>query len=468
MNYINRLSTKVFSGPWWDLKRVVYVVKKNILKLFLISVLVLTACQKDINTEKEHLVGENNISINNVSAESNDVNNTNINNASADNKDVNYQNNLISDLQMKVENGGIFMNPWSTSAYGCYEIMTNTDYTANILYTDVETKQRIYLSSNLASSHNSADDTSWIDDTIGGVATFVADEKLYLFKGGYDTKAPSLWRADLSGANREKIVDFSDYADQPKTFAGNNQVWYTLISKDEEETALVKVDLMNKTVEEVTTFPYLTLFLMSAYDDILILKTIDVPRNSQMDAYESYKQGVHIVLSYSLSTGKLTELMSWKQNTSFEYFEGAYMYCFDVSADKLICLDMRNGKEEIIGNGFINKNSFITEISTFHGIYDEKVILDADGKRYIWDLTSDKTVEMQMLEGYVYPWIIGTYDDQYLVTTEYLEVPVETKDPNGNPMVTTMIMSNLALIDIDDYWNQNYDFIPIKNIFLEQ
>ncbi len=427
--------------------------KKNILKLFLFSVLVLTACQKYINTEKEHLVEENNANINNVSADSNDVNN---------------QSDLVYELEMKVPNSGIFMNPWSASTNGCYEIMTNTDYTANILYTDVETKQRIYLSSNLASSHNSADDTSWIDDTIGGVATFVADEKLYLFKGGYDTKAPSLWRADLSGTNREKIVDFSDYADQPKTFAGNNQVWYMLISKDAGETALVKVDLMNKTVEEVTTFPYSTLFLMSAYDDILILKTIDVPSNPQMDAYESYKQGVHIIFTYSLSTGELTELMSWKQNTLFEYFEGAYMYCFDVSTDKLICLDMRNGKEEIIGNGFINKNSFITEISTFHGIYDEKVVLDADGKRYIWDLISDEIVEMQMLEGYVYPWIIGTYDNQYLVTTEYLEVPVETKDPNGNPMVTTMIMSNLALIDIDDYWNQNYDFIPIKNTFLEQ
>ena len=38
----------------------------------------------------------------------------------------------------------------------------------------------------------------------------------------------------------------------------------------------------------------------------------------------------------------------------------------------------------------------------------------------------------------------------------------------GNPMIATMYMSELALIDIQDYWDSNYNFEPIKNTFLEE
>ena len=91
----------------------------------------------------------------------------------------------------------------------------------------------------------------------------------------------------------------------------------------------------------------------------------------------------------------------------------------------------------------------------------------ANGSSYILDLSTLEIHERVCLEdSYMYPVILGAFGDKYLVTAGNLEIPFDDFDPAGNPMISIMYFNRLALIDIDDYWNSEYNFERIRDTFL--
>ena len=116
-----------------------------------ISILGLAACQKQEN---------NTISQEKPQEINNDINNSHM-----------YNGN---NLYLVTSLGELSNSPGCITSDGFYELYDNNgeDESANILYTDFATGQRIYLSNSSTASHISESDTSYIKETLGGVELF--------------------------------------------------------------------------------------------------------------------------------------------------------------------------------------------------------------------------------------------------------------------------------------------------------
>ena len=297
----------------------------------------------------------------------------------------------------------------SGNAGGYYEILFHSEGDSNILYTDIATKQRIYLSADLSSDHRSPADTSWLEETPGGAFVFAGADRLFIRTTGIDDTPGVLYQAELSGANREKLLSFDQWMPMTDAVAGDGQYLYTLMSDDDGTVQIIRIDTVGGTAEEIAAMPEQTAFLMSAFDSNLVLKTISSPEEGAYeDALEQYKNSEQIVYTFDVNTKELKEVIRWKQDQMLEVLKDQMLYLLDVNKDSLYSIDLRdNSRTEII--------SSMTEKQ-----------MPAD------------------------------------------EIPYDDFAPDGvTPIVNTMLIPNYGLILKEDYWNSDYQYEEIRNTFLD-
>ncbi len=370
-------------------------------------------------------------------------------------------------LEMVVPLGGLLNNPWAISDTGCYEMFSNGNYTGNILYTDVASKQRIYLSPDLSSDHRSEADPSYINDTLGGVFLFVAMDHLFIHSYGSEETVGTLYMADLNGENRKKIMEFRDYLPITGSIVSDGQYLYSLLTKNSGDVVLARINIENGDILELCTMANENNFIMAAYNDCIIIKALDRPSSDEYtDGMDVYINTTHIVYRYSLNENQLSEVVEWQQNDISEMYEGPFLYVFDMLNDCLKKIDTRDKTEVIVIASLSEHGIDKEEFSGIISIKDNHMLYAAAGLRFSLDLTTLEAREMKNISNDIYPAIIASYGDKYLITSGYLEIPMDSFDPAGNPITYNMIMDNLALIDIEDYWQSNYDLEPIKNTFL--
>lgn len=373
-------------------------------------------------------------------------------------------------LDMVVPYVGVSNTPLATNDTGCYEIFLNYDWSANILYTDVQTKQRIYLSSDLSSNHHSEDDTSWVKNVEGGCSIFTAFDKIYLNLYGTDDKPGCLYKADANGQNRKKLLDFDKYSAITGAVASDGEYLYTILTGSGRINYIIRINTINGDTEELMELPESRAFLMSAFDDCMIIKMISDGENTETeDSIEKYKNQIHKVYKYTLKDNSFSEIYQWKQDTLMESYDQKYLYCFDVSSDSLLKINMENCKKQTLISSMTNVGIDSQELMSVISVYDNHIFFKTfDDSLYAIDLKSLNIIKMKTLQdGYSYPYIVGEYETEFLVTTGNLEVPMDDTAPDGSPIITNVIMDNLAVIDKDDYWNSIYNFENIKNVFLE-
>ncbi len=349
---------------------------------------------------------------------------------------------------------------------GYYEIYDNLDGSGNILYTDVETKQRIYLSPDISSDHQSAADPSWIESTLGGVTVFAAGDSLFIQKNDFDDFG-ALYRAELNGGNRVKLLDFVDYESWFSSIAGDGENLYTLLTKRTGGCFLVKISMADGTIEPLYQMPYEINFLQSVYDDcILIQSTVRPDPEEYSDGDEIYENTEFKVYRYAVTSNQLDEVLQWKMGNMEGAFDHSSMYIFDYQKDCLKVYDFRDDTETIRIESLKEKGISGDGLS-IDSVRDDHLAYDVDGSSFIMDLS---TLEIQerlcMEDSYMYPIILGAFGDKYMVTAGELEIPYDDFDPAGNPIINTRLVSRLALIDSDDYWNSEYNFERIRDTFL--
>lgn len=373
------------------------------------------------------------------------------------------------DLELCVPSEGLINAKYAIADGGCYELLANNDWSANILYSDFATKKRIYLSTDLSSNHHSVADTSWIENIIGGAFIFTASDYLFIETAGMNENVGVLYKADLNGENREKLLTFDEYSPFLESIACDKNYLYTLSTKNRFEMSIVKVNIQNGDIEELCILPENTAFLMSAFEDNLIIKTLSIPYGDESeDAIELFKKQEHIIYKYSISTGKLEEMLRWKQDEVFETYKDEKMYFLNMKNDSLNYMDMKSNEIQTLIPLLSEKGMDFGSISNVLPVYDNHLQFDLyGGIRLHMDLD---TLELQQLE-YMeeikkHPEIIGEYNDFFLVTVDYLEIPFETYAPDGvTPIVNNYLFQNIAMINKDDYWNSNYKFERINNTF---
>ena len=107
---------------------------------------------------------------------------------------------------------GLAFTQYGGTENGCYEVRRNPNGTGNILYTDYSSRNTVFLSSQVSSTHSDETDESWLDSVIGGVSIFSAENKVYIIKRGktefLDTMGELgrsyLLQIDQNGMNRKE------------------------------------------------------------------------------------------------------------------------------------------------------------------------------------------------------------------------------------------------------------------------
>lgn len=367
-----------------------------------------------------------------------------------------------STLKMIVDFHGI-------SKAGYYEILLNNDWTANILYTDVMTKQRIYLSPELTSDHHTESDTSFISYVGGGISVFVVDDILFLNHYGDSDVTGGLYAANLNGGNRKQLLSYTDYGRLDGAVACDEQYLYTILGKGINEEALVRIDYSSGKIEELKFPGNSAPLLMSAFEDHLIIKIIEFP-----DSPENYYDQTHVVYLYSLKDQSMNEILRWKQDKIHETYCDRYIYMLDQSSDSLIELNALTGERKSIipslkdcGLAY-NERDYMLPVFDGHLIWTQWNVEKNDSDFKTFDLESGELSELNSIPGCDWLVLIGTYGDEYLVMTDDLIIPIDDKAPDGTPITVMKHMRNLALIKKEDLWANNFKFTEIRNTFLEE
>ena len=100
--------------------------------------------------------------------------------------DVN-QNNM--NLRTLSSPSGLFARNYADAPTGCYEIIQWASGDANILFNDLQSKQRVFLSSDLGSKHDDESDPSYIKSSSCGLSIMKSDKYLYVLGCGRQAKS---------------------------------------------------------------------------------------------------------------------------------------------------------------------------------------------------------------------------------------------------------------------------------------
>ena len=122
------------------------------------------------------------------------------------------------DLYMVSNDGGLLNNVYASTENGCYELLSGLGFHSNVIYTDYQSRSKIFLSSDAASDHMSDSSTSYISDTYSMVRPVATKNKLLVFDTGsgsitvkkYGEKALSkIISMDFNGENKNKFYTFA-------------------------------------------------------------------------------------------------------------------------------------------------------------------------------------------------------------------------------------------------------------------
>ena len=369
---------------------------------------------------------------------------------------------------LKEYNGGSI----AVSPDGYYEVYSHGNGGANLLYTDIATAQRIYLSPNVSANHQSAADPSWLDEAAakGGVTVFVAGDALLFANTGIDEPG-ALYKAGLDGSGRRVLAVFEDY--RVEWFSGDiafdgTNLYVTAVNRDGKQV-LLSINSEDGAFTELYTLPEEGALLYGAFDDCLLFKTFKEPEGREsMDDQERYNNLTAVVFTYSLSSGEVKEVLSWTQVDMFDCVFENRLYGFDVANDCLKVFNLSDGSEEVLLASLSENNIHGAGISSVERVWDGHIIYSCDGDTYNLDLETFKAAKMKLLDNYKPSVIIGEFGDDYLVTGGDLIIPYEGKDPAGRDVIMEVYVNQLVLINKEDYWNSAFNFKPVTNTFFEE
>lgn len=378
------------------------------------------------------------------------------------------------DMKLEMVTGDSLINSgFAISGNGCYELYLNSDGNARMIYTDMEAGESTWLSESKFYDKNGGSETlentaCCFEDAIGGATVFTANDRLFSVLFGCDTPS-RIFVSDLDGRNMRTLVTLSDYAMLSGAVACDSEYLYTLVINSDNETEAIRIDMETGAMENCFTLPECNVFLESAFDDCLIIKTICRPDTTDgEDTEEIYKNSIHKVYRCSLTNKQITEIKQWKQDMVYEAFDGQYMQLVDVALGNLVTVDLKTGKSEeratLAELGISGEDA-----SALMPIYDNHLICPMKGDVYkAIDLTTLKVTDLGYIENtYRFPMIQGEFGDKFLVIVGNDIMPTPDHAPDGTPITTDVHWPKKALIDKKDYWNGNYNLQEITNAYLE-
>ena len=355
------------------------------------------------------------------------------------------------------------------------EQISTGEFDNNIVYTDYETKNRVYLCNDPACKHDSESCTSYIKSS-SNAAVFPIGENLICFRfgktNGTASKEEDLCAVivmDLNGSYRRTLytLDPKEAFSQPLiVLADDKRIYFQISSLDENNNINKNVVSLNiETGEKKDVTKISTVYmLVSAYDDCMLF----------------YDTGTQTNMIYSLSDNSMTEGLAgvsgvYKGSLSidleYDVERGDYQKIFQAKNLTVVISDMKDGSVRRFGpypmeddhgpaglTDVYDKHVCVTYITNLQTSSDTVVyILDYDTGNYVKNqlyssnggMSRPSTILADAGDSY-----LVYYDTTHAVQTFYdRQGVVHTVDNNAYPQY--------ALINKDDYYSNvpNYEVI---------
>ena len=199
------------------------------------------------------------------------------------------QNNM--NLRTLSSPSGLYSQNYADAPTGCYEIIQWASGDANILFNDLQSKQRVFLSSDLGSNHDNESDPSYIKSSSCGLSIMKSDKYLYVLGCGRQAKSseelefPSfLEQRELTGGmvNSIELPANMIFNEGGAFAAGNDKLYFATIIFTYNDNDISyrywlytydeKTGIMSP-FYEFTTVTYAG--IISAYDDVLVIQCVE-------------------------------------------------------------------------------------------------------------------------------------------------------------------------------------------------
>lgn len=379
--------------------------------------------------------------------------------------DVN-QNNM--NLRTLSSPSGLYSRNYANAPTGCYEIITWSTGDANILFNDLQSKQRVFLSSDLGSKHDDESDPSYIKSSSCGLSIMKSDKYLYVLGCGRQAKSseelefPSfLEQRELTGGmvNSIELPANMVFNEGGAFAAGNDKLYFatTIFTYSDNDISyrywLYTYDEKTGILSpfyEFTTVTYAG--IISAYDDVLVIKCVEkIDGKPNMCIY-----GLNISTSefYKITDEGYTMTMNDK----------LYVVCDDKSIKEY------NITEDTT-TSLVSFGDEVTRVSLVAEPVDDNLFIYTyndntyENKYYVFNTTDKllKEIDLYNDEGH-FIGIYGRRGDYYFVITGKKLVSFKNIAPDHMTVFDDeRVDYEYAWIKKSDYCNSIPNFEPIES-----
>ena len=379
--------------------------------------------------------------------------------------DVN-QNNM--NLRTLSSPSGLFARNYADAPTGCYEIIKWSTGDANILFNDLQSKQRVFLSSDLGSNHDNESDPSYIKSSSCGLSIMKSDKYLYVLGCGRQAKSseelefPSfLEQRELTGGmvNSIELPANMIFNEGGAFAAGNDKLYFATIIFTYNDNDISyrywlytydeKTGILSP-FYEFTTVTYAG--IISAYDDVLVIKCVE-----KIDGKPNI-----CIYGLNISTSEFYKITD--EGYTMTMNDKLYVVCDDKSIKEYSIT-------EDTTTSLVSFGDEVTRVSLVAEPVDDNLFIYTyndntyESKYYVFNTTdkSLKEIDLYNDEGH-FIGIYGRRGDYYFVITGKKLVSFKNIAPDHMTVFDDeRVDYEYAWIKKSDYCNSIPNFEPIES-----
>lgn len=373
-----------------------------------------------------------------------------------------------NNMNLRTLSSGLSSRNYANAPTGCYEIIQWASGDANILFNDLQTKQRVFLSSDLGSKHDEESDPSYIKSSSCGLSIMKSDKYLYVLGCGRQAKSseelefPSfLEQRELTGGmvNSIELPANMIFNEGGAFAAGNDKLYFatTIFTYNDNDISyrywLYTYDEKTGILSpfyEFTTVTYAG--IISAYDDVLVIKCVE-----KIDGKPNI-----CIYGLNISTSEFYKITD--EGYTMTMNDNLYVVCDDKSIKEYSIT-------EDTTTSLVSFGDEVTRVSLVAEPVDDNLFIYTyndntyESKYYVFNTTdkSLKEIDLYNDEGH-FIGIYGRRGDYYFVITGKKLVSFKNIAPDHMTVFDDeRVDYEYAWIKKSDYCNSIPNFEPIES-----
>ncbi|MEG0485705.1 MAG: hypothetical protein RR576_09695 [Oscillospiraceae bacterium] len=361
---------------------------------------------------------------------------------------------------------------------GYYDQFNVTGKAVNLLYTDYQTKQRVYLCNRPDCKHNDETCTSWLP-TYGDTKLFASksEDQLFFVSSGYaDTPNATgsqlgrIYSMDLTGSNRKVLYQLNGKESFSDAIVMDDNALYVTVSSIDAESTSVKKELRMVNISDGTAT--LIYQFESANDRVFgaFEQTIVIQRYTDAELFYE-----------CLDLNTDTKTQNYRRSIDdirLEMVYGQTVYSIRRNNEQpdapspIYAVDLLSGEEKIVSEIQI----YNTDATFIVDVYDGRMEISATDNRdvdnikfHMYNLNfntyelNENTLTFPFFQDIRNVTILAQTKDFFLVEMGITQGNVTLYDNAGTPYQVDTAIPTHALITKTDFWKGVPNYIPIQN-----